>query len=263
MKKTLWTVNIDNYAPEVTALTYPLLRRYAEKCSAEFRVISDRKFPDWPPAYEKLQIHELGRDSDWNIYIDSDAVVHPGLFDITNHLTPDTVCHNAKDMAGNRWKYDQYFRRDGRHIGSCNWFAVGSNLCLDLWRPLDDLTLEEALANIYPTVHELSEFVWRCTNTQCNYEVPTNSQGESESKCTACSQPRKKLAKAKIDAAHLLDDYALSRNIARFGLKFTTIRDIQAKLGDQAFYLWHMYTLTLEDKIKQTRDVLHNWGLDT
>ena len=263
MKKTLWTVNVDNYAPEITAMTYPLLKRYAEKCNADFREITERKFPGWPPAYEKLQIYELGKDQDWNIFIDADTVIHPGMWDVTNHLTPDTVCHNANDLAGNRFKYDRFFKRDGRHIGSCNWFAVASNLCIDLWAPLDDLTREEAIANIYPTVHELAHFVWRCTNPQCNYEVPTNDRGEAESACTNCGQKRVKIPKPHIDAAHLLDDYTLSRNIAKFGLKFTTVRDLQVKLNDRGLYLWHMYTLTLEQKVVETKKVLHGWGLDS
>lgn len=260
MKKTLWTVNVDNYAPEITAMTMPLIKRYAEKCDAEFRQITERKFPDWPPVYEKLQIYELGRDQDWNIYIDADAVVHPGFFDVTNHLPQDTVCHNANDMAGNRWKYDRFFRRDGRHIGSCNWFAVASNWCIDLWKPLDDLTLEEAIGNIQPTIHELAKFVWRCSS--CNFEVPTNEKGEKKGICTACGKERVRIPKPYIGPEHLIDDYTLSRNIAMFGLKFTTVRQIQAKMNDQAFYLWHMYTLTLEQKIEETRKILHGWGLD-
>ena len=76
------------------------------------------------------------------------------MFDVTDYLHKNTICHNGRDMAGIRWKYDQYFRRDGRHVGSCNWFTVASDWCLDLWRPLDDLTLEEALANINITIGE-------------------------------------------------------------------------------------------------------------
>lgn len=267
--KAIWTLNVNNYEPQITEHTYPLLQRYADKCGAEFRVITDRHFPDFPPAYEKLQIHELGKDYDWNTYIDSDTIVHPGFFDISNHITKDTVCHNLNDMAGNRWKYDKYFLRDGRHIGSCNWLACASNWCLDLWKPLDDLTLQEAIANIYPTTHELATHMWKCQNKQCGYEIPTGKDEGDELEiktptmglCTLCGQPRKKMEKAVIDAAHLLDDYTLSRNIARYGLKFTTVEAIKAKQNDRAAYLWHIYTLSRDDKIKQVKEVLKAWGL--
>src|SRR6266566_3735242 len=148
LKKTLYTLNVNHYPEAITSITYPLLEDYARKIGADFVVIRERKFPDYPPVYEKLQIHELGRENDWNIYVDSDVLIHPDLFDLTEHLEKDTVLHYGADMAGNRLKYDQYFLRDGRNIGSCNWFTIASDWCLDLWKPLDDLSLEEALANI-------------------------------------------------------------------------------------------------------------------
>lgn len=219
---TVYTLNVDGYAPEITALTYPLLRRYAEKIDADFHVITERNWPAMPPVYEKLQIHTLARErgDEWAIFIDSDALVHPDFFDVTEHLPRDTVCHNGLDMAGCRWRYDDFFRRDGRHIGSCNWFTVASSWCRDLWAPLTDLTLAEALERIFPTQHELATVITR---------------------------------------EHLIDDYVLSRNIARYGLKCKTVIQIQRDLGDTGNYLWHQYTLSTAEKVAQMRDVLRTW----
>jgi hypothetical protein len=218
-------LNIDNYEEKITELTYPLLKRYAKKIDADFYIISERKFPDYPPVYEKLQIYKLAQEmeNDWNIYIDSDALVHPDFFDITNHLQKDTVAHNGVDMAGNRWKYDRFFRRDGRHLSSCNWFSIASDWCIDLWKPLDDLTLEEATENITPIVSEV--------------------------------------VSGLIPASHLIDDYVLSRNIAKFGLKFTTINQIVKDIGDTGNYLWHQYLLSSEDKIMQMKEILNIWKI--
>jgi hypothetical protein len=225
IKKTIFTLNIDNYEEKITELTYPLLKRYAKKIDADFYIISERKFPDYPPVYEKLQIYELAQEmeNDWNIYIDSDALVHPDFFDITNHLQKDTVAHNGVDMAGNRWKYDRFFRRDGRHLSSCNWFSIASDWCIDLWKPLDDLTLEEAIENITPIVSEV--------------------------------------VSGLIPAGHLIDDYVLSRNIAKFGLKFTTINQIVKDTGDTGNYLWHQYLINSEDKIMQMKEILNIWKI--
>src|SRR5215212_8392424 len=151
-KKTIYLLNIGNYEPEITALTYPSIHRYATKIGAAVHVITQRKFPDWPVTCEKLQIYELGTQhrNDWNIYIDSDTLIHPDLFDITEHLPKDTVLNYHNDFAGPRWAVDDYFRRDGRWISTCGWFTIASDWCLDLWRPLDDLTPDEAVAKAFP-----------------------------------------------------------------------------------------------------------------
>jgi len=224
LKRVIYLLNIDNFAPEVTAITYPLIHAYAKKIGAEIEMITDRKFPGTPPVYEKLQIFERAQanKADWNIYIDSDTLIHPDMIDVTNYLSKDTVCHNGRDVADHRWRFDRYFYRDGRHIGSCNWFAIASDWCIDLWHPLDDITPEEAITRIYPTVGELN----------------------------GCTEP-----------SHLIDDFTLSRNIAKYGLKFTTIIDI---LKDKCGYpsngfLWHAYNISNEEKAKTMKEVLQQW----
>lgn len=223
MKKVLYTLNIDNYAPEITAMTYPLIQKYAKRIGASLEVISERKFPEFPPVYEKLQIYELGKNNDWNIYVDGDALIHPDLFDVTEHLRKDTVLHNGNDLANQRWKYDRFFYRDGRHIGSCNWFTVGSDWCIDLWKPLDDLTLQEAVSNITLTLSEQRSSV--------------------------------------MSSDHLIDDYTLSRNIAKYGLNFETFIHMKERLGDRGEYLWHMYAIPEAEKIRMMREVLLKWGV--
>lgn len=226
IKKTIYTLNVNNYSENITSITYPFIEDYAEKIGADFVVIKGRKFPDWPVVYEKLQIYELGRENDWSIYVDSDAIIHPDMIDLTVHLDKDTVLHYGNDLAGNRWKYDKYFLRDGRNISSCNWFTIASDWCLDLWRPLDDLTLAQALVNISPVVAEKLQ---------------------------------------KIDKQHLIDDYVLSRNIAKYGLKFTTCKDLLAKLDPKNSgndnYFFHEYLLSEDEKISYMKDRLKKWGL--
>lgn len=226
MKKMIFTLNVDGYSPEITAITYPLLKHFAKKIGASFNVISERKFPNWPVVYEKLQISEItkGMDDFWAIYIDSDALIHPETPDWTEFIPLDHMAHNGSDFAPIRWTYDKYFQRDGRNIGSCNWFTIASYLCAgDLWRPLDDLTLEQALDNIHPTVEEMATIITR---------------------------------------EHLIDDYTLSRNIARFGLKHINLREIQEKLGmKEANFHWHIYTVGKDEKIARMKDTLRAWKL--
>ena len=134
----------------------------------------------------------------------------------------DTVAHNGCDMAGNRWTYDEYFRRDGRNIGSGNWFTVGSAWTLDLWREQDDLTYQEMLSRIHPTQNEV---------------------------------------RLGIGPERLIDDYILSRNIARFGLKFTTLMAIVKGWPFPYDYFRHDYDLTREEKVAKLKAGLVEWHL--
>jgi hypothetical protein len=224
IRKTVFTLNVDNYAPGICELTYPYLKGYAAKIGAEFVVISERRFPDFPPVYEKLQIYELGREmgNDWNIYIDSDALVHPETPDYTTQIGKDMVLHNGFDFASIRWSYDQYFLRDGRNIGSCNWLALASDWCLDLWHPLD-IPLAEALEAIHPIPSELA---------------------------------------AGLERSHLIDDYTLSRNIAKYGLHFDSILNMNRKTGPEgANFFWHQYTIGIDEKIIELKKIIKQWGI--
>ena len=224
IKKTLYTLDINNYEPEITALTYPLMKRYADKIGADFFVIKDRKFPEFPVTYEKMQIYNLAQEmeNDWNIFVDADCLIHPDLMDVTTHLNKDTVLHNMNDESSHRYKPDQYFLRDGRFIGSCNWFAVASDWCIDLWHPLD-IPLEEAIKNINPI------------------------QGEEN---------------GGISKEHLIDDYALSRNIAKYGLKFKTLREILVAKGYQnPMFMMHMYNVSVQSKLDILNATLQQWGV--
>lgn len=223
--KTLYLLNIGDYAPELTSITYPHIEYYADRIGADIFTIDDRKFPEWDMDYEKLQIYEIARKrrDDWAIYIDSDALVHPELPDLTELIPRDTVAHNGSDFAPIRWRYDDYFRRDGRHIGSCNWFAVASSWCLDLWRPLDDLTFAQAVENITLTADEKRSGV--------------------------------------LTREHLVSDYALSRNIARFGLKFMTLGQLWESLHMRPEFFFHLYTVPVEEKIRQINEALDRWNL--
>ena len=226
-KKTVFTLNLNGYAPEITDLTYPLIEAYAHKIGAGFHIIGERKFPEWPITFEKLQIYELGQqmENDWNIYIDSDTLIHPDTPDMTRLLPKDTVSHYGKDFSLVRWRSDRYFERDGRNIGSGNWLAVASDLCIDLWKPPDDLTPAEAMDNIYPTVPERLSAV--------------------------------------IHPSHLIDDYLLSRNIAKYGFKFKLIKDIFEEAGfkDGGGFFYHHYLYSIDQKVVELKKVLRTWNL--
>jgi len=227
IRKTIYTLNIGDYEPRIRELTYPILMMWADKIGADFVEITERKRPEWPVTIEKFQVAEIAKErrDEWTLFIDADTLINPEMFDVTEHLHKDTVAHNGKDMAGIRWTYDKYFRRDGRHIGSCTWFVIASDWTVeDLWR-LPEASPVETFENIHITIGEHN-------GGHCHRE-------------------------------HLIDDYTLSRNIARFGLKFDTISEICGRLGWKqpdgrgvSPFLWHKYSMSADQKVREMLGVL-------
>lgn len=222
MKKTIYLLNIDNYAPEITAITYPFIRRYAKKIGAEIVEIKERLHPDFPPVYEKLQIFDLEkeRQSDWIIYIDSDALIHPDMYDVTAMLPMDTVLQVGTDFSPNRSRPNKYMIRDGRWIGTCNWFTVFSRLTLDLYNPDIGMTREEIERECFPTQAETFVF----------------------------------------DRQHLIDDYILTTNLARYGLKYKNLREWQKEMGmEPTSYFYHEYLIPNEEKVLRLKERMDEW----
>lgn len=226
MKKVIYTLNLNKefYKP-ITDITYPWLKVYANKIEADFVEITERKFPEWTITYEKLQIYELGQKNknDWNIFIDCDALIHPDTPDFTNFLSKDTVSHHGSDMAGYRFRYDRFFKRDGRNIGSATWMCFASDWCIELFKPIDDLTPKEVYSNIFPISKEVA---------------------------------------SGVTPDRLVEDYVMSRNIAKYGLKFKSIIDISNGLGlDSSNLFHHLYAVPMEEKVMRLVKCANAWGL--
>lgn len=224
LKKTVYTLNIGDYAPEIMKLTMPLMKRWADKIGADFFTITERKFPEFPEPYEKFQIKELSKrhGNDWNIFFDADALIHPDFWDITEVIGKEMTCSNGSDFVHLRFKVDNYFRRDGRWlIGKGNWCLIASDWCTDIWEPLD-MTPDEAAGHIHPIAWE---------------------------------------APGGVNPRHLIDDFAVTRNIVKYGLKHILIPELSAQVGAPQGYLWHEYSMTLEQKLKQMKQKLMSWAV--
>ena len=171
-KRTIHVVIIDNYFPELCELTLPTIDYWAKKIGARVNLITKRMWPTWPILYEKLQVYYDGADSDWNILLDADMLVHPSTQDPLNtFIHPIQVAAKDAYHADTQLVMDDYFFRDGRNIGLSTCAVFASRINHDLWTPLD-MTSQEA-----------------------------------------CS-------KIKIKRM-IVDEYCISRNFARYGLKLT------------------------------------------
>lgn len=239
MKKTVYTLDIgktanDSYAPEITKVTMPLLRRFAKKIGADFHVIKERKFPDMPPVYEKFQIKELSEQNgdDWSIFFDADTLLHPNMWDVTLLLNKDTTASVGSDFTPIRFKDNKYFRRDGRYIGKGNWCMIASDWCRDVWDRPEGTDKKEFLK-------ELDEIV-----------TPVALED-------ACG----------IEGRHLIDDYITSLNIAKYGLKHVVLDDLIAEFKEKHKhgncmngFWWHVYNVNIEKKAFYMRRQLMVWA---
>lgn len=219
MKKLIVTLNV-NYSKEITDITYPYIESYAKKIDADFKVISERKFHNFPVNIEKFQLYELSKDYDWTIFIDSDALIHPNCPDLTEVYGKDVVIFNAYDLYPQRFKPNNYTRRDKRNIGACTWLTIFSDWTRDIWKPYSDP--QKYLDQIHP--------IHRETNFGYNPD-------------------------------HILDDYLVSRNIAKYGIKVKTVLNDMfwsyAPNKHPLFFI-HEYSISLEEKIRYLSD----WDID-
>lgn len=160
MRKCIHVVNIGNYLPEVWSVTGPMIKAYADRIGADFNVITERRYPDWHILYEKVQVHDYGRDYDWNMLLDVDIMIHPKFPDFTTLCHPYHVGFNDNFHASTYFNTESniYFKRDGRNVGIASNAVITCRYTHDLWRPLD-YTPSEAKSHLLPGNKNYDEFV--------------------------------------------------------------------------------------------------------
>ena len=187
MRKLIHVVNINDFFPELFALTYPTIRSYAERNGYMINMITERKFPDYPINYEKMQVYGDGKDAEVNILCDADMLIHPQFPDVTEFLKRDSIAFN--DNYNISWKYHvdriRYFMRDGRDVGIATNFVVSSDWTHDVWEPLS-LSQKD--------IEDLAK---------------------KENTDTGGADGR--------GWGHYADEFALSYNMAKYGLKYTGV----------------------------------------
>jgi hypothetical protein len=222
MKKTIFSLNIDGYADDIARLTYPCMKMYAESIGANFIEINKRKFPGYPVIYEKFQIYELTKDNDWGIFFDADTLINPNLFDITEVIPEDTVATWGINPLEGHYDLDVYFLRDGRRMSNGSCMMFASHLCREMWEPITDLTLPEILSRFHPWHKE--ELI--------NYTPE-----------------------------YLIDDYLISRNVAKYHLKYKSLKEFFIEKGlDASDYVYHQFGYPKEQKIRDIKGLLKQWG---
>ena len=220
MRKLIHVVNINDFFPELFALTYPTIRSYAERNGYMINMITERKFPDYPINYEKMQVYEDGKDAEVNILCDADMLIHPQFPDVTEFLKRDSIAFN--DNYNISWKYHvdriRYFMRDGRDVGIATNFVVSSDWTHDVWEPLS-LSQKD--------IEDLAK---------------------KENTDTGGADGR--------GWGHYADEFALSYNMAKYGLKYTGVT------WEDWMRPWLIHTGTGDknEALQIARDTLEKWS---
>jgi hypothetical protein len=155
-KACVHVVVINNWFPELCSLTLPLIEKWASNINADFNLITQPKFNDYPPNYERFQIFESGQGYEWNINIDADFIVHPELEDVTDN-DPMVVRAEAIMKADHFFYPNMYFLRDGRNVGMSDNFILSSHYTHDVWTPLN-MSYAEAKQHCTLYERQVSEF---------------------------------------------------------------------------------------------------------
>lgn len=183
-KRKIFTLCVNNYFPELMAYTLPSIERYAQKIGAEFHVITERKYPEFPPTYEKMQVYELGADSQWNLFLDADIMVRKDAPDVM--VDEGSIGLFAGFTATDQFRPDIYFARDRRNRGISGFMVLSSWLTHDLWTPL--------------------EFPWE-------------------------------VAKNNLTRHHCIDEYCISRNLSKYGLRYWGLVTLEPHMDYKFFHL--------------------------
>lgn len=220
MRKLLHVVNINNFFPELFVLTYPTIKAYAEKHGFIINLITERKFPDYPINYEKLQVYEDGKDVELNMLCDADMLIHPHFPDVQSFLSPLAVAFNDNYNISHKYDVDRikYFVRDGRDVGIATNLVVSSRLTHDIWEPLSY------------SPKEIEDFAKKESTEGVN-------------------NPSQR------GWGHYADEFALSFNLAKYGLKYQGIcpKDWQRP------YIVHVGTGDKEKSLKLAKETLEQW----
>ena len=218
MKKAIVTMDID-YPKEITNITFPYLKQYANKINADFIVINTRKYPDQPITLEKFQLYDISKDYDWTIWIDADAIIHPYCFDLTEIYSKEYVILDSRTYINlpYNFKHNIYTRRDGRGYRIPTWITVVSDWTRDLWKPYKDP----------------KQFLPEILSGDWGSEGTNNTNKEIH-----------------------LDDYLTTRNLSKYGLKVKfLIQDYFPSIDAPEWLLHHTpFIKDINAKIRDFRE---------
>jgi len=118
MKLALVT-RADENVKEMTDVTHPVIKKYAERCGAEFIILTDDKKP--PESHWRiLQVYKLLDEYDRIIIMDSDVIVKkncPNLFEVVPEDCIGTIFEDVGSRQAHRRQLIEAVQKEREDVG--------------------------------------------------------------------------------------------------------------------------------------------------
>ena len=195
MKKLLVTLDI-NYDKEITKITFPYMKEYAEKIGADFYIITKRKFPNLDINLEKFQLYDICENYDWTIFLDADCLIDPNGKDLTELVENDRIIVPS-------------YNNPEHHFYSKN---IEGKYNFNFYAPLFVLVFHKNSRNCLKPYKNPLEY--------CRYIKIDNTNKEMIKYLTS-----KKIDNQLIPKSWFLDEFLFNLNLHKYKIKTASIRD--------------------------------------
>ena len=122
--KLLITTRADDGIKEMTDITHPILRRYADRVGADFMILSHdppSDSGDGRPHYRILKHYELHEEYDRILHIDSDMIISPDCPNLFEVVPYDKVGTVLEDKGSRSLARHQLIQQSQQKFGSVGW----------------------------------------------------------------------------------------------------------------------------------------------
>lgn len=122
MSKLLVVTRSDSRIKEMTDITHPIIKKFAEKWGAEFRIFEEREWPVHPRHYRIMELGELLNVYDRALCIDSDVIITPNCDKNPFEVVPESKIGTVLEDVGSRQgRRRELIRKVQSQYGNVGW----------------------------------------------------------------------------------------------------------------------------------------------
>ena len=127
-EKRLIVNRADDRVKQMTDFSHPIIKSYAQKCNADFKVLShkadiqtDSKVDDWITVFRTMEIYNLFDQYDRILHLDSDVLIHPKSPNIFDVVPEDQVGVLFEDRGSRRPHRLECLANAQKQFGDIEW----------------------------------------------------------------------------------------------------------------------------------------------